>query len=82
MLVEQPSNQVEAVKHRFFESWAGQGVAWFRIKGYGLHVKRSKGHEPFFSERYGYTKALYLLGLRFELLRPVWRTDKATGEQP
>jgi hypothetical protein len=42
---------------------------WFRVFGYGLHVKLAKGHVPLFSERYGYSKPLYLLGLRIELLK-------------
>jgi hypothetical protein len=43
---------------------------WFRIKGHGLHVKLAKGHEPLFSERYGYRRAWYFAGLRFEGLKP------------
>lgn len=51
---------------------------FFRICGYGLHVKSAKGHRPLFSERHGYTKAWYFLGLRFEILKP-WKRD-ATSE--
>ena len=43
---------------------------WFRIFGYGLHVKLSKNHNPLFSERNGYRKAWYLLGLKWEILKP------------
>jgi hypothetical protein len=43
---------------------------WFRLFGYGIHTKIAKGHQPLFSERYGLRKAVYLFGLRFELLRP------------
>jgi hypothetical protein len=42
---------------------------WFRIYGYGLHVKLAKGHQMLFSGRYGYRKPLYLLGLRIEWLK-------------
>ena len=42
---------------------------WFRIYGRGLHVKLAKGHEPLFSERYGYSKAWYIFGLRIEPLK-------------
>lgn len=44
--------------------------AWFRVKGWGVHVGNHKIEDALFSERYGYTRAIYLLGLRFELLRP------------
>lgn len=43
--------------------------AWFRIFGYGLHVRPS-GHPMLFSERNGYTKTWLLLGLRFKVLTP------------
>lgn len=46
------------------------GVVWFRLFGYGLCVESASGHVPLFSERNGYRKALYLFGLRFEVLRP------------
>lgn len=44
--------------------------AWFRVFGYGLHFKPSKGHEPLFSERYGYRKCFYLGPLRVMVLTP------------
>ena len=68
------------MKHRFLEWSAWDKGAWFRDLGYGLHVKLAKGHVVLFSERYGHRKALYLFGLRFELLRPVWRTYQPKGE--
>jgi hypothetical protein len=43
---------------------------WFRLFGYGPHVKARAGHVPLFSERYGYRKALYIGPLRIEWLRP------------
>jgi len=43
---------------------------WFRIFGYGLHIRSARGYQPLFSERYGYTKPLYLFGLRIEVLKP------------
>jgi hypothetical protein len=42
---------------------------WFRIFGYGLHIKLRKGHVPLFSERYGYRIAHYIGPLRIEVLR-------------
>ncbi|CAB5212482.1 hypothetical protein UFOVP194_20 [uncultured Caudovirales phage] len=46
------------------------GYFYFRILGYGLHIKPSKNHVKLFSERYGYKKAYYFAGLRFEFLKP------------
>ena len=43
---------------------------WFRVYGYGLHIKLRAGHVPLFSERYGYRKAHYIGPLRIEVLRP------------
>lgn len=43
---------------------------WFRVCGYGLHVSTKKRSSALFSERYGFRKALYLFGLRFEVLKP------------
>lgn len=43
---------------------------WFRVYGYGLHISTRKRIEAMFSERYGYRKALYVFGLRFEVLKP------------
>ena len=42
----------------------------FRVFGYGLHVLDATGYEPLFSERYGFKKAYYFFGLRFEVLEP------------
>ncbi len=41
---------------------------WFRVFGYGLHVKLRAGHVPLFSERYGYRRAYYVGPLRIEVL--------------
>ena len=46
-----------------------QGIFWFRIFGWGLHIRPKKGYVPLFSERYGYTKPLYIGPLRIELLK-------------
>ena len=43
---------------------------WFRICGYGLHISTRKRSAALFSERYGHRKALYLFGVRFEVLTP------------
>lgn len=64
---------MRVVQHKLFEFCGWRWGFWFRVRGYGLHVKAAKGHEPLFSERYGYTKAWYFAGLRFEYLMPVWR---------
>lgn len=61
-------------------SWRTEGVLqpwtpdhsgfWFRVFGYGLHVSTKPRSAALFSERYGDRKALYLCGLRFEVLKP------------
>lgn len=61
------------MKHKLLEWCIWKWGAWFRVAGYGLHFKPSNGHEPLFSERYGYTKAFYFGPVRVELLKPVWR---------
>ena len=43
---------------------------WFRVFGFGLHIKLRAGHVPLFSERYGYRRAVYIGPLRIEGLRP------------
>jgi hypothetical protein len=43
---------------------------WFRVRGYGLHVSTRRREDAIFSERMGLRKALYLVGLRFEVLLP------------
>jgi hypothetical protein len=58
------------MKHRFFYAMCWSEGFWFRVCGYGLHVKLAKNHLPLFSERMGYRSALYLFGLRFEFLKP------------
>ena len=43
---------------------------WFRVFGYGIHVRRIESHDPMFSERYGFTTAYYVFGLRLKFLTP------------
>ncbi|MCR4319778.1 MAG: hypothetical protein NUV74_05505 [Candidatus Brocadiaceae bacterium] len=59
----------DALSDRLFCGMAWKWGFWFRIYGRGLHVKISNGHQPLFSERYGYRKCFYLFGLRFEPLK-------------
>jgi hypothetical protein len=42
---------------------------WFRVLGYGLHISTRQRKDAYFSERNGWRKALYVFGLRFEVLR-------------
>lgn len=58
------------MKHRLFAALFDWPYVWFRVCGYGLHFKPAKGHQPLFSERYGYTKAWYLGPVRIALLKP------------
>jgi hypothetical protein len=66
------------VKYPFFcgRAWGPDGELmpyrgmWFRIFGWGLHVSTKRREDALFSERYGYTKVLYLFGLRFAALAP------------
>ena len=55
---------------RFGRGVSDAPIFWFRICGWGLHLRASKGYIPMFSERYGYTKALYLGPLRIQVLTP------------
>ena len=48
-------------------AWSG---FWFRVCGYGLHVSNKRRSEALFSERNGFRKALYVLGIRLEVLKP------------
>lgn len=57
-------------RHRPFEHGTGPGGFWFRVFGYGLHIRRSAGYQPLFSERYGFVRPLYIGPLRIEALRP------------
>lgn len=41
-----------------------------RLFGYGFYIQESKNYQPLFSERQGYRKAYYFLGLRLEILKP------------
>lgn len=43
---------------------------WFRVLGYGLHISTRPRSAAYFSERHGFRKALYVFGLRFEVLTP------------
>jgi len=45
------------------------GIAWFRVRGYGLMIK-APWNEPLFSERYGYRKFVGLFGWRVGVLTP------------
>lgn len=55
-------------------SLGGAGIGyyglWFRVCGYGLHISTRKQGAALFSEREGYRKALYVFGIRVELLKP------------
>lgn len=53
---------------RYEYAFPGEYGCWFRILGYGLHISTRKKEDAYFSERYGYREALYVLGLRIELL--------------
>lgn len=55
---------------RLFTSCGFRWGLWFRVFGYGLHIKLKRGHVPLFSERYGFRKALYLGPFRVEVLKP------------
>lgn len=57
-------------RHGPFECMAWDRGFWFRVFGYGLHVKLRAGHVPLFSERYGYVSVAYIGPLRFMALRP------------
>ena len=52
----------------FYFCWIGHGF-WFRLYGYGLWIKRTKYHQPLFSERYGWRKRHQFLGFTFEFLK-------------
>ena len=47
--------------------WTCAGI-WFRIYGYGLHVSTRPRSDAMSSERNGFKRALYVFGLRFEVL--------------
>lgn len=50
--------------------WIDEGRSgfWFRVFGVGLHVGNRPKSKAMFSERYGYRKAWYCFGWRFEFL--------------
>jgi hypothetical protein len=59
-------------KYTFWETYSGFGGKsfYFRIFGYGLHFQLINSEfRPYFSERYGYKKPLYIGKLRIEYLR-------------
>jgi len=62
------------MNHRFLEYDYGDGVYgkcfWFRIFGYGLHIKKHDA-DMLFSERYGYERYYVLFGLRARILKPI-----------
>jgi len=58
------------MKQPFFSGHYYCGILWFRIYGYGLHIRPSKNFVPYFSERNGYTKAYYIGPVRLEILKP------------
>ena len=49
--------------------YISRDVVWFRILGYGMHIKLARS-PMLFSERNGYTKTWTLFRLRFKLLKP------------
>ena len=44
------------------------GYLWFRIVGWGIHMRRLRDHPPLFSEREGRVRYVDLLGWRFRWL--------------
>jgi hypothetical protein len=54
--------------HLCWEPW--RRALWFRVRGWGLHICNRKRTDAMFSERYGYRRALYVFGVRFEVLWP------------
>lgn len=45
---------------RKFFYYRQDGMFWFRVFGYGLHIKDTTRHALLFSERYGHTKKLLI----------------------
>jgi hypothetical protein len=53
--------------------WLWKWGFCFRVKNFGIHVMHVKSmsdYHPLFSERYGYRKAYYFFGWRFEFVKP------------
>lgn len=46
------------------------GYTWFRVYGYGLHIRDASITPTLFSERYGYTKPLKIGKYRIKILKP------------
>jgi hypothetical protein len=53
-----------------FDLYAGNGIAWFRVFGWGLHWKDLRRHQLNFSERNGLVKKLRIGDWLFGGLRP------------
>jgi hypothetical protein len=47
-----------------------QGGLWFRVFGFGLSVQDRTTHKPLFSERYGFSKYLYIGKWKIKWLSP------------
>jgi hypothetical protein len=45
------------------------GYGWFRVFGVGIKWKDTTRHKLMFSERYGYSKGLYICKWRFGFLK-------------
>lgn len=41
---------------------------WFRVFGYGISIQLASKSKKYFSERNGFIKPLYFLGLKFQYL--------------
>jgi hypothetical protein len=44
---------------------------YFRVWGYGLSIQSLQGHQPLFTERYGYRRAWHRFGLCISPLKRV-----------
>lgn len=64
-------NQLKAVTTGWAagRSLMGGWCGWFRVFGYGLHIK-SPASKALFSERYGHQRWFYLFGWRVRFLMP------------
>jgi len=58
------------IKHKFFSSFHGGGMFWFRIFGYGICCKDLRKWNKLFSERHGYTKTIDVKNWSFTFLKP------------
>lgn len=57
-------------QHGIFSWHKGEGVIWFRVFGYGLHVKDTRKRFLLFSERNGYKKRLQIGNYSIRILKP------------